>query len=328
MVSTRAGHTWRAVAITLAAIAGCNSAVAQNYPDRPIHVIVPFAGGSASDVLARIVTDHMGNTIGKNFVIDNRPGAGGNIGTAAAARAEPDGYTLLMNGIPLAVNKILLSNPGFDVEKDFEPIALFAIVPNIIVVTAKLPIHSVSELVAYAKAQPKQLNYATVGIGSSQHLAAAYFEQVTGVQMTHVPYRITSQLISDMISGEVQVGFQLLPNVLGMLNAGQVRPLAVTTGKRMAALPDIPTISEAGVSGYETSGWFVFMAPKGTPRPIIDRLNKEIATAMAAPAVRKRFADLGTEPVASSPEELRAFILSEISKWQKVIMNAGIKVVQ
>jgi tripartite-type tricarboxylate transporter receptor subunit TctC len=316
----------QAAALAMAAIGACPAAMAQNFPDRPIRVIVPFAGGSASDVLARLVTERLAAAIATPVVIDNRPGAGGNIGTVAAARAEPDGYTLLMNGLPLAVNKLLLKDPGFDVEKDFEPIVLYAVVPNIIVVNAKLPINSISELIDYAKARPRQLNYASVGIGSSQHLAAAYFEQVTGIQMTHVPYRITSQLVSDMISGEVQVGFQLLPNVLGMLNAGQVRPLAVTSRKRLPALPAVPTISEAGVQGYETAGWFVFLAPRGTPKPVVERLNREIATVMADPVLRSRYAELGTEPVAGSPEELRQFLVSEIAKWREVIAKAGIRI--
>jgi tripartite-type tricarboxylate transporter receptor subunit TctC len=307
-------------------LAGSGPGAAQTYPERNIQVIVPFAGGSASDVLARVVTDHVSRTIGRPIVIDNRPGAGGNIGTVVAARSEPDGYTLLMNGLPLAVNKTLLTNAGFDVEKDFEPIALYAVMPNVIVVSSKLPVSSLAELIAYAKAHPKELNYGTVGVGSSQHLAGAYFEQVTGTEMTHIPYRITSQLVTDMISGQVQLGFQLLPNVLAMINAGQVKPLAVTSKKRLAALPNVPTVAEAGLSGYETAAWFVFLAPRGTPRPVIDRLNKEIAVAMADAGVRKRFAELGAEPVASSPEELSRFLVAEIAKWREVITRAKIKV--
>jgi tripartite-type tricarboxylate transporter receptor subunit TctC len=184
-------------------ILGGGCANAQSYPDRPIRIIVPFAGGSASDVLARVVINHIGENSGKSYVVDNRPGGGGNIGTVAAARAEPDGYTLLMNGLPLVVSKMLLDNPGFDLGKNFEPIALYAIVPNILAVHADLPINSVTEFIAYAKSRPKEINYASVGIGSSQHLAGAYFEHMAGVEMTHVPYRVTSQLVSDMISGRV-----------------------------------------------------------------------------------------------------------------------------
>ncbi len=301
----------------------------QPYPAHPIQVIVPFAGGSASDVITRVVLERMGETLGRRFIIDNRPGAGGNTGTAAAARAEPDGYTLVMSTSgPLAANKTLYRDLGYDPEKDFAPIGLFAMIPNIIVVSSKLPIKSVSEFIAYAKAHPGDLRYGSVGIGSSQHLAGAYFEQVTGTQMTHVPYRNIAQYVTDLIAGTVPAGFQFLPNVSGPLASHDARALAVTSAKRMQALPDVPTILEAGVTGYESSGWLALLAPRGTPAPIIDKLHQELAAAMANPTVRARLIELGAEPVTSTPEELAKFIASETAKWHDIIVKAGVPVGQ
>lgn len=316
-------------ALVLVAL-GCGIGVrAQPYPTRPVTVVVPFSAGSASDVLARVVLDHMSNGMGQRFVIDNRPAAGGNVGTLAVAKAAPDGYTLVMSSSgPLAANKTLVANLGYDPERDFEPIALFAVVPNVVVVSTKLPVKSLAELIEYAKQRPKQLNYGSVGIGSSQHLAGAYFEQLTGVQMTHVPYRVTSQMITEMISGDVQVSFQLLPNVRGMINAGQVRPLAVASTKRLAALPDVPTAKEAGLSGYESAAWFAFLAPKGTPQPAIEKFHRELSATMADPGVRARFSELGAEPVVTKPEELRQFISAEVAKWRDIITKAQISVEQ
>jgi tripartite-type tricarboxylate transporter receptor subunit TctC len=300
--------------------------MAQDYPVRPVTVIIPFSAGSASDVMGRIALDRMGASIGQRFVVDNRPAAGGNVGTLAATRAAPDGYTILMSTSgPLAANKALYPNLGYDPEKDLQPISLYASLPNIVVVSAKLPIKSLAELIDFVKQKPN-VPYGSVGNGSSQHLAGAFFEQLAGVQMTHVPYRVTAQLVSDLVGGEVPVSFQLLPNVIGQLKAGQVRPLAVASSKRLAALPDVPTAAELGVKGYESAAWFAFLAPRGTPRPIIDRLHGEVASAMADPAVRARFAEFGAEPMASTPEELARFMSAEFEKWRNIITRAGIRV--
>jgi tripartite-type tricarboxylate transporter receptor subunit TctC len=311
-----------ATAITLGSIA----AQAQNYPARPVMVIVPFAAGSASDVVTRIMLNKMGNSLGQNFIVENRPGAGGNSGTAYAARATPDGYTLVMSTVgPLAANKTLYKDLGYDPQKDFTPISLFAILPNVIVVNSKLPPKTLTELVAYAKAHPKELNYGTVGVGSSQHLAGAYFEQVTGVQLTHVPYRNISGYTPDFIAGQVPLGFQFLPNVLGMIKSGDARPLAVTSAKRMTALPDVPTSAEAGVPNYETFGWLALLAPPNTPKPIVDRLYAALADAVKDPTVRDRFVEQGAEPTSPGPDELKAFIASETEKWHGIITKAGIE---
>jgi tripartite-type tricarboxylate transporter receptor subunit TctC len=267
----------------------------------------------------------MSKSLGQNFVVDNRPGAGGNTGTAAATRAAPDGYTLLMSTSgPLAANKTLFKALGYDPEKDLAPISLFAILPNVIVINSKLPPKTLTEFIAYAKAHPKELNYGSVGVGSSQHLAAAYFEQITGVQLTHVPYRNIAQYTPDFLSGQVPLGFQLLPNVLGMLKSGDARALAVTSDKRMTALPDVPTAAEAGVKNYETSAWLALLAPAGTPKPIVDRIYKALAEAVKDPTVKARLTEQGAEPVSPGPEELEKFMASETVKWRDIINKAGI----
>ena len=301
-------------------------AAAQEYPSRPVTVIVPFSAGSASDVMGRIVMERMTPSFGQRFVVENRPAAGGNVGTAAVARAAPDGYTIVMTASgPLAANRTLFANLGYDPEKDFEPISLYASLPNIVVVNTKLPINTLAEFVDYVRKNPGT-PYGSVGNGSSQHLAGAYFEQLVGARMTHVPYRVTAQLQADLASGQVPVSFQLLPNVVGALKSGQVRPLAAASAKRLGALPDVPTAAEAGVNGFESAAWFAFLAPRGTPRPIVDRLNREIVAAMADPAVRARFAELGAEPLASTPEELARHISVEIVKWRGIITKGGITV--
>lgn len=302
---------------------------AQAYPARSVTVVVPFAGGSASDVITRVLLERMGGSMGRRFIVENRPGAGGNTGTAAAAKADPDGYTLVMTTSgPLAANRNLVRDLGYDPEKDFEPIALFAHVPNIVVVSAKLPVKTLSEFIAYAKARPKQLNYGSVGIGSSQHLAAVYFEQLTGVEMTHVPYRNIAQYGPDLIAGTVPLGFQLLPNVAAPIRSGDARALAVASPNRLSALPDVPTAAEAGLPGYESSAWLALLAPRGTPKDIIELLNKEIAAAIKDETVRSRFAELGAQPTVTTPQELAQLIVSETKKWGDIIRKGNIAIEQ
>ena len=234
------------LALSLASVITTQAQVT-DYPNRPIQVIVPFAGGSASDVVTRVLLQEMSKSLGQNFIVENRPGAGGNSGTATAAKAPPNGYTLVMSTSgPLAANKTLFKTLGYEPEKDFAPISLFAILPNVIVINSKLPPKTLTEFIAYAKAHPK-INYGSVGVGSSQHLAGVYFEQITGVQLTHVPYRNIAQYTPDFIAGAVPLGFQFLPNVLSMLQSGDARALAVTSRQRMTALPNVPTTAEAGL---------------------------------------------------------------------------------
>jgi tripartite-type tricarboxylate transporter receptor subunit TctC len=316
-------------ALTLTTLLGGTAADAQNYPTRNIIVIAPFAGGSASDVVLRIVLDRMSKSMGQPIIVENRPGAGGNSGTAAVAKATPDGYTLVMSSVgPLAANRTLYRDIGYDPEKDLAPISVFAQFPNLIVVNSKLPINSLADFIKYAKERPKQLNYGSVGIGSSQHLAGLYFEQVAGVELTHVPYRNIAQYTPDLIAGTVPVGFQWLPNVSGPLQSGAAKPLAVTVNKRMQALPEVPTAAEAGVKGYETSGWLALLAPPATPKPILDKLHREVVAATSDSAVRAKIVEQGAEPVGGTPDELAKFIVSETAKWRDIITKGGIQPIQ
>ena len=314
----------RSLAVAAVFAGCCASVAAQEYPARQVTVVVPFSGGSASDVITRIVLERMSASVGQRFVVENRPAAGGNVGTAAVAKATPDGYTVVMSASgPLAANKTLYPNLGYDPERDLQPVSLFASLPNIVVVSSRLPVQTLAELVDYLRKNPK-VTYGSVGNGSSQHLSGAHFEQLIGAQMMHIPYRVTANLVTELVSGQVPLGFQLLPNVLGQLKAGQVRALAVASDKRLAALPDVPTAAEAGVKGYVTAAWFAFMAPRGTPRLVVDRLYREVASAMADQAVRTRFVDFGAEPLATTPDELARYISAEIVKWREIITKGGI----
>jgi tripartite-type tricarboxylate transporter receptor subunit TctC len=314
-----------AATVSIATLLSGAMAAAQNYPTRPITVIVPFAGGSASDVVTRIMLDKMSKSMGQPMIVENRPGAGGNTGTGAAAKATPDGYTLVGSGSgPFAANKVLYKDLGYDPVKDFEVISPFAYFNIVIVASAKLPVKTLTELIAYAKAHPGQLNYGSVGIGSSQHLAGEYFQQVAGVKMTHVPYRNIAQYGPDLIAGQVPLGFQWLPNVNAPLKSGGANALAVAAKTRMQALPDVPTTAEAGLPEYVASGWFAMAAPKGTPKPIVERLNKEMAAALADPGVREKFLQQGAEPGVMSPAEAVKFVEAEMKKWDGIITKAGI----
>jgi tripartite-type tricarboxylate transporter receptor subunit TctC len=299
-----------------------NSAFAQEPAARPIRMIVPFSGGSASDVITRILIDRISASTGQRFVMDNRPAAGGNVGTQMVAKATPDGYSFGMSASgPLAANKTL----GYDPERDIQPVSLFASLPNVVVVSAKLPVQNINELVDYVKKTP-DVPYGSVGNGSAQHLAGALFEQIVGAKMTHVPYKVTANLLTDLVSGQVPLNFGLVPNVRGPIKAGQARALLVAANKRLAALPDVPTAAEAGIKGYVSAAWFAFIAPIGTPRAAVDKLYKDTAAAIADASVRTRFTDFGAEPSATTPDELGKFIAAEIAKWRGIISKGGITI--
>ena len=305
-------------------LAFSGAALAQDYPAKPITAVIPFSTGSASDVIARIVLTRMETSLGQKFVVTNLPAAGGVGGTLTASKAPADGYTIVMGAAgPTVVNKILNPQLGYDPEKDFQPISLYASLPNVVAVSAKLNIGTLAEFIDYLKKNPKT-PYSSVGNGSSQHLAGALFEQLTGAQMQHVPYKVTSQLQADFISGTVPASFQLLPNVIGPIKAGQGKALAVASTRRLAALPDVPTAAELGLKGFESAAWFGFLAPRGTPRGPVDRLAKEVAAATADPAVRARFTEFGAEPLASTPDELQKFISSEVVRWRDIIRKGNI----
>jgi tripartite-type tricarboxylate transporter receptor subunit TctC len=301
------------------------AAAAQSYPARPITAIIPFAGGSASDVVSRIMFDKMSRSMGQPIIVENRPGAGGNIGTADVAKAAPDGYTLLGGGSgPIAANVTLYKHLDYDPLKDFETISPFAGFTIVVVATSKLPVDTLQDLIAYAKAHPGQLNYGSVGIGSSQHLAGAYFSQLTGVEITHVPYRNIGQYVPDLMAGVVQLGFQWYPNVSAAIEAHGAKALAVAGVKRLEALPDVPTTKEAGLPDYVVSGWFALLVPKGTTRDIVERLNGELNAALADRDVRVRFAQQGAEPLYLAPDQAEKFIADEIKKYSGIILKAAI----
>ena len=306
-------------------IGAAAAARAQDYPTRPITAIVPFAGGSASDVVSRILFEHMSKSLGQPIVVENRPGAGGNSGTADAAKAAPDGYTIVGSGSgPAAANVMLYKHLDYDPQKDLVTISPFASFTIVVVASSKLPINNLQELIGYAKAHPGELNYGSVGIGSSQHLAGEYFAQLTGVMITHVPYRNIGQYVPDLMSGQVPLGFQWYPNVSAALAANGARALAVAGGNRLGALPDVPTTKEAGLPQYVVSGWFALLAPHGTPPAIVAKLNSDLKAAVEDPAVRARFAQQGAEAIYMTLGQSKTFLGDEIVKYHDIITKAGI----
>ena len=315
-------------ALALAASFATSPGHAQQYPSHPITVVIPFAGGSASDVVSRIMLDKMSKNMGQPIIIENRPGAGGNSGTQQGAHAAPDGYTLIGGGSgPVAANLTLYKNLGYDPLKDLEMISPFAGFTIVIVASQKLPVKSLKDMIAYAKANPG-MNFGSVGIVSSQHLAGEYFGQVTGVKLTHVPYRNIAQYGPDLIAGTVPLGCQWFPNVAGPINAKGAIPLAVAGDQRLPALPDTPTTAEAGLPQYKVSGWFALLAPAGTPKPILERLNKELTTALNDPAVRQSFGQNGAVTMALSLDAAKKFHADEIAKYRDIITKAGIQQIQ
>ena len=315
--------TKAAVAVMMISVVA--AAQAQDYPTRPITAIVPFAGGSASDVVSRILFDRMSKSLGQPIVVENRPGAGGNSGTADAAKAAPDGYTIVGAGSgPIAANTTLYKHLDYDPLKDLVTISPFASFTIVVVASNKLPVNNLQELIAYAKAHPGELNYGSVGIGSSQHLAGEFFAQLTGVKITHVPYRNIGQYMPDLMSGQVPLGFQWYPNVAAALTANGAKALAVAGLGRLQALPEVPTTKEAGLPQYLVSGWFALAAPRGAPVPIVAKLNSAMKAAIEDPAVRARFAQQGAEPIYMTLDESKKFLGDEIVKYHDIITKAGI----
>jgi len=322
LLSRRSFLVSAAIAVML--IGGVASAAALDYPTRPITAIVPFAGGSASDVVSRILFERMSKSLGQPIVVENRPGAGGNSGTADAAKAAPDGYTIVGGGSgPVAANVTLYKHLDYDPQKDLVIISPFASFTIVVVASSKLPVGNLQELIAYAKAHPGELNFGSVGIGSSQHLAGEFFAQLTGVKITHVPYRNIGQYVPDLMSGQVPLGFQWYPNVSAALAAKGAKALAVAGAKRLDALPDVPTAKEAGLPEYLVSGWFALLAPHSTPQAILARLNSELKAAIEDPAVRARFAQQG-EATYLTLDQSKTFIGEEIVKYRDIITKAGI----
>ena len=302
-------------------------AQAQSYPDKPIRVINAFAAGTASDVIPRIILEKAGPLLGPkaSFVFENMPGAGGNNGTASGIRQEPDGYKIVATAVgPLSANKALFKNLGYDPETDLEPITPSALLSNTVVVSNKSGLKDLKQLIAFAKANPDKLTYSSVGPGSSQHLAGVLFEQLTGSKMRHLPYRVTGQLVTDLVTGEVPLSFQNITNVKQQAQAGNLKLLAITASQRHLAIPDVPTSAEAGLPGFITSAWFAFVAPKGTPKSIVDKLNGAIVTSLKDPEIKKKLNDLGADPMPMSPAEFKTFISSEVVRWRDIIKKGNI----
>jgi tripartite-type tricarboxylate transporter receptor subunit TctC len=298
---------------------------AQTYPTRPVRVIVGFPAGGIADVFARLMGQWLSERLGQPFVVENRPGAGGNVGTEAAVRAAPDGHTLLLIGASNSISASLYDQLNFNFIRDIAPVAsLYRNGPAVVLVNPLFPAKTLPEFIAYARANPGKINMASLGTGSPPHLYGELFKSMAGVDLLHVPYRGQPQVLTDLLGGQVQVIFDPLANSIEHIRAGRLRALAVTTAARLDALPDIPTVGEF-VPGYEATGWLGIGAPKNTPREIVERLNKEINAGLADAKMRARFAEFGYTPLASSPAELMKIIADDTEKWAKVIRGANIK---
>ena len=310
-----------------AAIAAVNpyAACAQVYPAKPVRFVSPYPAAGVNDIIARIVALKMSDALGQQWVVENRPGAGGNLGTDYVAKAAPDGYTLLNGGMgSLTVNPFTGKVP-YDTLRDFAPVILTARAPNVVTVHPSLPVKSVRELIALAKARPGHLNYASGGVGSTPHLSGALFASMAGIQIVHVPYKGGALATVDLLAGQVELSFLGIPSSLPFIKEGKLRGLAVTGMQRAPELPEVPTVHEAGLSGYDVSPWFGVLAPTGTSRDIIARLNREIARVVRTPEVGRQFNAQGVEAMSSTPEEFAAIIRADFTKWNTVIRDAGIR---
>ena len=299
---------------------------AQDYPSRPVRIVVPFAPGGPNDIIVRLVAQKLTETWGQPFVVENRPGAGGNIGTDFVAKAAPDGYTLLSVGPGSLVINPLIGKVAYDTMRDFAPVTVMARAPNALVAHPSLPARSVKELIELARTQPGKVNYGSGGNGSTPHLAGAMFAAMAGIALTHVPYKGTAPATADLIGGQVQIAFLGIPTVLPYVKSGKLRILAVTGKHRSPELPGVPTVDEAGVPGYELSPWYGLLAPAGTPREIVVRLGDEVSRSLRTAEMKEKLAMQGAEVVGGSPEEFAALIQADSSTWSRVVKDAGIRI--
>ena len=301
-------------------------AYAQTYPNRPVRMVVPFAAGAGSnDIMARLTAQKLADSFRQQVVVDNRPGASGIIGCDIVAKAQPDGYTVLMMSLTLAVNPSLFKKLPFDTERDLVPVTMVASAPLMLVVHPSVPAKSVAELVAYAKANPARLNFGSGGPGATPHLAGEMFKMLAGVQMTHVPYKGGAPALADLVGGQIQLMLENIPGTLPFVKAGKLRALAVTDTKRSPAVPDLPTLDEAGLKGYELLGWNGLFFPRGTATPVIAKFYRETRQALLLPDIKERLAQMGAAGVGNTPEQFAAFIKAEIKKWAKVVAAAGLR---
>jgi tripartite-type tricarboxylate transporter receptor subunit TctC len=310
-----------------AAVATPLGAFAQAYPAKPITIVVPFAAGGTTDILARVIGQALTKELGQTVIVDNRAGAGGNIGAQFAAKSPADGYTLFMGTVGThAINQSLYKKLPFDPIKDFAPLTRVAMVPNLLVANPAKPYKNVKELIAYAKANPGKVNFGSSGSGSSIHLSGELFKALAKVDMVHVPYKGSAPAVTDLLGGQIDVMFDNMPSAIQHVRNGRLRPLAVTTARRSPELPDVPTVAEAGVPGYEATSWFGMFAPAATPAPVVARLNAALAKVLADPEVKKKLAEQGAEPYSEKPEQFAEFIRQETAKWSKVVKDSGASV--
>ncbi len=312
---------WLAVLL----MAACAGAQAQGWPSKTVTIVVPFPPGGTTDVLARAVAQKLAPAIGQSVIVENRPGAGATLGAAQVAKATPDGHTLLMGAVHHTIAPSVYKKLSYDFDKDFAPVTTVAVVPNVLVVSSKAPYASVKDLVAAAKAAPDKLSYGSNGNGTAQHMIGTQFQQITGTQILHVPYKGSGPLTTDLLAGQVDLSFDTITPVLPFIKEGRLKPLAVTTATRSSALPDVPTMQEAGVPGIAIGTWFGLLAPAATPPAIVQRLNAEVVRIIQSPDFRKQMTDIGAEPVGNSPHEMARQIREEMAKFAVVVKTAGIK---
>ncbi|MDM0090916.1 MULTISPECIES: tripartite tricarboxylate transporter substrate binding protein [unclassified Variovorax] len=318
--------TIRCFGAALLSVAAMAAAQAQGYPSKPVRLIVPYPAGGTTDIIARVAAQQLSERLKQPFVVENKGGANGAIGSAEVARSPADGYTLLMgtastHGINSAVYKTL----PYDAVKDFAPVTIVASTPNIIAVHPSVPAKNLQELLALAKAQPGKLNYGSTSLGGSPHMSAELLKMMAHVDMLHVPYKGAAPMLTDLMGGQVQVGFDNLPSTINFVRSGKVRAIAVTTAQRWPGAPEIPTVAENGVPGYEVSGWFGLLAPAGTPPAVLKTLQQAIAEAVKQPEVNKQMLDLGALPVANTPEAFAALVQADVAKWREVVKSTGVK---
>jgi tripartite-type tricarboxylate transporter receptor subunit TctC len=326
----RPSRAWRRSAllavIALGTVATASATFAQSYPSRPIRVIVPFSPGGAVDGPMRLIAEGLSVRLGQGLIVDNKPGAGATIGAELVARSPPDGYTLLLASQTNAISASLYPQLAFDAVDDFAPISLIAREPGVLVVNPTLPVHTLREFIAYVKAHPGEVDYASSGNGSGQHLFAALLASMTGMKMNHIPYRGSGQATTDLIGGRVQMSMPGMAGMLGHIRSGKLRALAVTGAQRAPQLPDVPTVAEAGVPGYEAYVWMGLLAPKGTPAPIIDRIQRDIVAVLATDEVKRYMAKASVEAVGSTPAQFGIFFHEEKERWAKIVRETGAKV--